>query len=534
MKKRAIALLLAFVLLLGVQGTMLTPNAAAASGSDLSLSAKSGFTGNEMVAHYLPGETAATLEVEATGGAGGYKYQWYYTTEAGANAKATELPGETGTTFTPDAASEAPMRFYYCVVTDSAGATARSVLRQPVIVGETPTVTAYFSLTDDKYFVVGDNDGGGSGKVMAMQKVTVPYFDLALYGLGSYYFSSETYGEDPNDPGKPGSSLEPGTSAFAYGKITDLHLLIYMLELHALGLTPEQAGKGLPYQDPKLRGEWEKLFEAIGSTGSLFMKYWGHSSNLTYYHNYKFPLASEGWGATSDQVLLHDGDILTVSMYSSQSFYSDSNAGYHHLGTEDQPNLVTQTVKQGETLTLTLYRSWGDLKNPTSGGTFATKVANAPIYRVNAKSMTSGAVKDWIPCGTTDEKGAITLVTKNLAPGTYLFSADGQKGSNAAPEDYVSCPGGILVTVTGGDAPEVPDTPKPLYGDVNGDGAIDVTDVTMLQRRIAQLLTEAEQTKFQIQNADVSGDGSIDVTDVTLLQQRIAQLIKSFPVESKS
>ena len=214
MKKRAIALLLAFVLLLGVQGAMLAPSAAAAD-TRLRLQTKSGFMDNEMVAHYLPGETAAALEVEATGGAGGYKYQWYYTTEADKNAKATELPGETGTTFTPDAASEAPMRFYYCVVTDSAGATARS-LRQPVIVGKTPTVTAYFSLTDDKYFVVGDNDGGGSGKVMAMQKVTVPYFDLALYGLGSYYFSSETYGEDPNDPGKPGSSLEPGTSAFAF------------------------------------------------------------------------------------------------------------------------------------------------------------------------------------------------------------------------------------------------------------------------------------------------------------------------------
>lgn len=528
MKKRAIALLLAFVLLLGVQGAMLTPNAAAASGSDLSLGAKPGFTENEMVAHYLPGERATTLEVSASGGAGGYTYQWYYTLEQSANAEATALPGETRTTFTPDAASETPMRFYYCVVTDSAGATARS-LRQPVIVGKTPTVTAYFSLTDNRTFVAGD----GSGKVMAMQKVTVPYFDLALYGLESFYFSSETYGEDPNDPGKPGSSLEPGTSAFAYGKITDLHLLIYMLELHALALKPEQAGKGLPYQDDKLREDWDALFAPSGSAGSMFLtNYWGLGSNLTYYHNYKFPLASKGWGATSDQVLLHDGDILTVSRYSSQSFYSDQNAGYHHLGTQEQPNLVTQTVKQGETLTLTLYRSCADVENP--GETIAVKVANAAIYRVNAKSMTSGAVKDWILCGKTDENGAITLETKNLAPGTYLFSADGQKGSNAAPEDYVSCPGGILVTVTGGDVPEVPDTPKPLYGDVNGDGAIDVTDVTMLQRRIAQLLTEEELTKFQLQNADVDGDGSISVTDVTLLQQRIAQLIKSFPVESKS
>ena len=528
MKKRAIALLLALVLLIGAQGAVLTPSAAAAD-TKLRLQTKSGFAENEMVAHYLLGDTAATLEVEATGGAGGYKYQWYYTTEAGANAKATELPGKTGTTFTPDTTSEMPMRFYYCTVTDSDGMTARS-LSQPVVVGETPTVTAYFSLTDDKNFVVGDNDGGGSGKVMAMQKVTVPYFDLGLYGLKNFYFVSETYGEDPSKPGQPGSSLQPGTSAFAYGKITDLHLLIYMLELHALGLPPEQAGKGLPYQDSSLREDWEELFSVSGSAGSLYMEYWGHDSNLTYYHNYKYPLASAGWGATSDQILLHDGDILTVSVYTSTSFYSDKNAGYHHLGTQAQPNLVTQTVEQGEKLTLTLYRSWADVKNP--GETAAVTVANAPIYRANAASLTSGNVSGWKQCGTTDEHGVITLETKDLTPGTWLFCAEGQKGIDMAPDDYVSCPGGILVTVTSGDTPDVPVTPDVLYGDVNGDGKIDVTDVTMLQRRIAQLLTEAERAKFQLQNADVSGDGKIDVTDVTLLQQRIAQLIQKFPVET--
>ena len=84
----------------------------------------------------------------------------------------------------------------------------------------------------------------------------------------------------------------------------------------------------------------------------------------------------------------------------------------------------------------------------------------------------------------------------------------------------------LTLTITG-------DAPTVLYGDVNGDGKIDVTDVTMLQRRIAQLLTAEEQAKFQTQNADVSGDGKIDVTDVTLLQQRIAQLISRFPAEGE-
>lgn len=46
---------------------------------------------------------------------------------------------------------ETEMRFYYCVVSNSTGGTATSPA-QPVIVCENPTVTAYFSLTnDDKY-----------------------------------------------------------------------------------------------------------------------------------------------------------------------------------------------------------------------------------------------------------------------------------------------------------------------------------------------------------------------------------------------
>lgn len=45
---------------------------------------------------------------------------------------------------------------------------------------------------------------------MAFQQVTVPYFDLGLYGLQSGYFRSETYGpQNPNDQ-MGGSALSAG------------------------------------------------------------------------------------------------------------------------------------------------------------------------------------------------------------------------------------------------------------------------------------------------------------------------------------
>ena len=76
---------------------------------------------------------------------------------------------------------------------------------------EISSVDVVLSLSADDCFMVGP----GSGAIMAMKDITVPYFDLALYGLEEYYFVSEVYGDDGD--GKPGSDLEPGTAEYAYG-----------------------------------------------------------------------------------------------------------------------------------------------------------------------------------------------------------------------------------------------------------------------------------------------------------------------------
>lgn len=59
-------------------------------------------------------------------------------------------------------------------------------------------------------------------------------------------------------------------------------------------------------------------------------------------------------------------------------------------------------------------------------------------------------------------------------------------------------------------------------GDVNGDGELTVTDVTDIQKDIADLIKFDENQKAL---ADVNGDGDVDVNDVTILQKYIAGLI---------
>lgn len=61
-----------------------------------------------------------------------------------------------------------------------------------------------------------------------------------------------------------------------------------------------------------------------------------------------------------------------------------------------------------------------------------------------------------------------------------------------------------------------------LKGDVNGDGTVDVSDATVIQLYIAELLGEST---FIQEAADVNGDGKIAIDDATHLQQYVAELI---------
>ena len=59
-------------------------------------------------------------------------------------------------------------------------------------------------------------------------------------------------------------------------------------------------------------------------------------------------------------------------------------------------------------------------------------------------------------------------------------------------------------------------------GDVNGDGTVDVSDATVIQLYIAELLGEST---FIQEAADVNGDGIIAIDDATHLQRYVAELI---------
>ena len=76
---------------------------------------------------------------------------------------------------------------------------------------------------------------------------------------------------------------------------------------------------------------------------------------------------------------------------------------------------------------------------------------------------------------------------------------------------------------TSGNEITVPDDVEAtLYGDVNGDGVVDVADVVALN---TMLLGSGEFTPAQIANSDCAKDGIINSTDSTLLMNFVAMII---------
>ena len=347
-------------------------------------------------------------------------------------------------------------------------------------------VTVYFSFSHDDTFESCEQ----SGQTVALKKVTVPYFDLALYGLEDFYFASEDYGPASGDPtGGPGSALDPGTKEFAYGKITMLHLFLYATEVYYLGIDPADAGKGY-LADNGIMGT--DIFSYSGSTGSIFLQnIWKYDLNLNYYLNYEYPLASKGWGSTCDQILLREGDIVTLGHFSDWSFFNDTTSIFNYI-VADKKDPV-----QGDKIKLELYHAGADMYG--SYNTAHTLIDYSPsVYCTPVNDIVSGDVTTWQYVGNAEADGSLVVDTSTLAPGEYIFAMAGQPGKEN-PGAICSTPGGIRLTIH----------EKPVVkGDINGDGVIDSTDVMALFNAI----NSGDDLDATV--ADVNGDGVIDARDV--------------------
>ncbi len=88
----------------------------------------------------------------------------------------------------------------------------------------------------------------------------------------------------------------------------------------------------------------------------------------------------------------------------------------------------------------------------------------------------------------------------------------------------------VLAVLVSGSAIITSAVPSPdaVYGDVNYDREVDVTDATYLQQCLVGM---REFSKLSYELADFDGDGKVNVTDATQIQMYEARIIKHIPRE---
>lgn len=413
----------------------------------------------------------------------------------------------------------------------------KTITVHDVVTASTATVTIDVHITDgtDAFFEAKNFNK----TLMINQQVTIPYFDLELYGLEKYYYNEDCYTV-------PGNQTA-GTREQANGVVTVMHAFIYMTDLFYLGLDEDYAGTGYSCtMDTDVDGisDFEEaMCWALQPVGSTFItNFWGHENggNLNYHVNYKYPLGRPDWGSTSDQIAMNNGDVLTLHFIggaangSAFGFFAVNDENNEYNGTEQ---IDRATVKAGETITLTNYIGSQGPKYTTA---FITGT-NKELYWVEAGAESAvvavGEDGNWSREGfgnmtaeqfKTDENGVVTLDTTGMEPGTYYIANHGQfyAGNGSADSaGFVSNgaeagPSYFVLTIEPGDAVEV------VLGDADGDGVIKAADALLIKQFVAEM-----EVTLNEDAADVDHNGFVQAADALLIEQFVAGIITKFPVE---
>ena len=214
-------------------------------------------------------------------------------------------------------------------------------------------------------------------------------------------------------------------------------------------------------------GDWSDVnFSAIPGSSYFAGGIFGFTENLMYFHNGDFPVdesqqASYTVGATSDRIVLKDGDFLDVASFSCYAFYGDPDGGFHFFGDENGDFAFNLNANVNEPLSFQLIHSFCDLM---MGEAYTYGAADYEVYY----GTSYGEAIDTL---YTDGDGLAEITFD--APGTYYLWC---YGANSADEwgmhgscDYtmengvaciVSAPAYAKVTVKSAEPTPTP-TPTP-------------------------------------------------------------------------
>jgi len=261
----------------------------------------------------------------------------------------------------------------------------------------------------------------------------------------------DKYKEDKN--GKPIAYVPVSFEALATVDLNEYGLSEYLYDEDGDGTYEITALQLIIYAHEELYGgDWNDV-TFTGSPGSSYFAggLFGQDENLNYYLNGQYPLASAGWGATSDQIVLEAGDFIDLAGFTSWDFYQDSGYGFHYFADANGDVTHNYVAEAGEPCDIKLIKGTKDYEY----NSVFFDIPDYTVYYGTELYDETGSV-------TTDENACASITFP--AAGKWYLWVDGGYG-NEYPDSIVSAPGYAEVTVN---AKAVARQPQDVSATLNG------------------------------------------------------------------
>lgn len=144
---------------------------------------------------------------------------------------------------------------------------------------------------------------------------------------------------------------------------------------------------------------------------------------------------------------------------------------------------------------------------------------NATLHAKNGGTVTLTATNGSITL-TKEIEVAICILTTSTTEETTTTTTESVT-TNSDETTATTSSSETTTTTKGGDV-----TPASLYGDVNLDGRVDITDAVMLNKAAANTVQLSEQ---QRSNADCDANNEVDSNDAVVLLKFLVSIIKTLP-----
>lgn len=235
-----------------------------------------------------------------------------------------------------------------------------------------------------------------------------------------------------------------------------------------------------------------------------------------------------------------EGKVSVVSIFKDDDLESSKldeqiTVKRTYLHTNGIP-LSSNTLKQGDIIKVKL--EWNISNTAQDGSYLITDYLPSGLKPYNSYWNTEGQMIRFYAYNRSSVR-YIEYYARVISPGTYtaqgptIQSMVSTSSINIGKTETVTIEATEPILTPIEDLPEPTPTPVEdiLYGDVNGDNAVNSIDFAMMRM---YLVGRRSKLTMPDEYGDLNGDGNVDSLDLALMRRYLLGYIKKFPVQNKS